>query len=142
MFFIINPTFPDEPGLAMVALHYNVNTPIQGLAAGQHGVDINTKTGSHIAQQCVQLGRTLANNCFREQFPIERVVFCARAKHTFVDRNNNNIMAAPTPLTFSFGRHFVSVSWSPHTTSGICSLCLANVCNRSPPTDHKVDTVS
>ena len=78
----------------------------------------------------------------REQFQVERVVFCARAKHTFVDRNNNNIMAAPVPRTISLGRHFVSVSCSRRTTSGICLLCLANVCKRSPPTYYKVDTVS
>jgi len=35
----------DESGLSLVAFHYNINSPIHGIDAGQHAVDITTKTG-------------------------------------------------------------------------------------------------
>lgn len=36
----------DAPGVSLVGFHYSVNSPLQGIAAGQHAYDINTKTGA------------------------------------------------------------------------------------------------
>ncbi|KAL4223161.1 hypothetical protein ACF0H5_016633 [Mactra antiquata] len=39
-------SLPDQPGISVVGLHYNINQPMNGLEHGQVGVDINTKTGN------------------------------------------------------------------------------------------------
>ncbi|KAL4223162.1 3-glucan binding protein [Mactra antiquata] len=39
-------SLPDQSGISLVGLHYNINQPMNGLEHGQVGVDINTKTGN------------------------------------------------------------------------------------------------
>nr|XP_054764484.1 beta-1,3-glucan-binding protein-like isoform X1 [Lytechinus pictus] len=39
--------YPDEPSITLVAFHYSINKPVEGVAAGDYNYDVNTKTGAY-----------------------------------------------------------------------------------------------
>ncbi|XP_030836379.1 beta 1,3-glucanase isoform X1 [Strongylocentrotus purpuratus] len=43
--------YPDESGTTLVAFHYNINTPLSGVGAGQYNYDVTTTTDGYFVHE-------------------------------------------------------------------------------------------